>query len=1093
MFRKSFAIILLLMIVLTSRAQQTAPGTEGSAYAAHSVLSSGKWAKVRVSDTGISCITREVASAAGFSDISKVKVYGYGGAMIPEILTQKYLQEHDDLHEVPVCNVGGKLYFFAVGPVNWNAHTNTQRVRNPYSNYGYYFLTQDDSAQLACTEEDLLKQANNDYSRFYTLYENDKFAWSQTGRELFDGKEIKAGASNTFNVTVPLNSDAQAVPDPLVTCIVSAGSESSVSVSVGTLKRSLSLRFVDYDVANVATTTFNVTSEVMESEGSKQPDGSWILPVTVTCNTGGPIRLDYIQVNLLNAADVAPLAARNYPAAEFVGMVGNQDRHADDVKDNIIIIPASQKLREQAQELGELHLLRDGMTYRIVPADELYNEFSSGTPDLSAYRRYLKMFYDRAGGDRKKMPKHVILFGDAVWDSRMNTLPSATFSVDDYLLCYETPNSYSTLSSYATDDFITILQDGKTLHSLSSSDKTLEFDIAVGRIPVTTPDAAKKVVDKIKHYVSDKSAGSWQNEIMFIGDDGDNNSHMRNINANADSVIVRNPGYHVKKVMADAYELVSTSVGDRFPEVEAIVKKQQNDGALVMNYGGHASWVELSHENILTLSDFSNFRGDNYSLWFTAACETVPFDMTTATLGEESVLNANGGAIAFYGTTRTVLESLNSKMNISFMRHVLSYDTIEVEGVKTLIPVTIGEAQRRAKNSMVKGDYPSEVDRSINKHNYVLIGDPAMSLALPQAIAVIDEINGVKTGGKVELKGNSVVFVKGHIASRCDSSRIMNTFNGTAHVLVRDSKQLVVCHDEESPFTFYNRTGALFNGTCSVKDGEFWFAFRVPRDIYNDGKEGLITVFADGAYKAGDGVERMMTANGENSDFSVLGWEEAANDSVGPSIYCYLNSTNFNNGDDVGRTPFFVAEVTDNDGINTTGASIGHNLELVIDGDASMTYDLNENFQFDYGTYVSGRTHMVLPELQPGNHSLTFKAWDLLNNSNYVTLDFRVVRAMKPDLVDVTLSRNPVRGEVTFYVQHDMNGSEADLIIEIIDASGRVVQTNAWHDTLSANGVGTSYKWSSEGIAPGLYLYRVKLSCDGSDYVSKTKKLIVAQ
>ena len=50
------------------------------------------------------------------------------------------------------------------------------------------------------------------------------------------------------------------------------------------------------------------------------------------------------------------------------------------------------------------------MRVNIVPADELYNEFSSGTPDANAYRRYLKMLYDRAGDDEAQMPKHLLLF-----------------------------------------------------------------------------------------------------------------------------------------------------------------------------------------------------------------------------------------------------------------------------------------------------------------------------------------------------------------------------------------------------------------------------------------------------------------------------------------------------------------------------------------------------------------------------------------------------------------------------------------------------------------------------------------------------------
>ena len=74
---------------------------------------------------------------------------------------------------------------------------------------------------------------------------------------------------------------------------------------------------------------------------------------------------------------------------------------------------------------------------RIVPSDELINEFAKGTPDANAYRRYLKMLYDRAETEAD-MPKYLLLFGDCAWDNRKaNTKDWSTASTDDYLLCYE--------------------------------------------------------------------------------------------------------------------------------------------------------------------------------------------------------------------------------------------------------------------------------------------------------------------------------------------------------------------------------------------------------------------------------------------------------------------------------------------------------------------------------------------------------------------------------------------------------------------------------------------------------------------------------
>ena len=70
-----------------------------------------------------------------------------------------------------------------------------------------------------------------------------------------------------------------------------------------------------------------------------------------------------------------------------------------------------------------------------MPADELYNEFSSGTPDANAYRRYLRMLSDKAQSEAD-MPKYLLLFGDCVWDNRMLTSGCRILNTDDYLLCF---------------------------------------------------------------------------------------------------------------------------------------------------------------------------------------------------------------------------------------------------------------------------------------------------------------------------------------------------------------------------------------------------------------------------------------------------------------------------------------------------------------------------------------------------------------------------------------------------------------------------------------------------------------------------------
>lgn len=1028
--------------------------TASSRYAAHSVLASGQWAKIRVPASGVYQLTDALIRKAGFTDLSKVKLYGYGGYLQNERLIPNDLINYDDLKEVPTCMVDGKRLFYGRGTVNWQYVTGDQRIRNPYSDYGYYFLTQDDGAPAMVDSTAFLQSFYPSSNDYYSLYETDAYSWYHGGRNLFDSEAIAQGHTKNVIVSSRNTSAAQHI-----TVKVSAGAASQVQVwmkgkAVGTLNISLG----EYDKGSDATGIYG-------AENFKAGD-----TVQIRCVSGGPVRLDYVQVEW-GFRTPAPSLTGAIASPEYVYNVTNQDHHADAQADMVIIIPTSQKFLAQAQRLADYHTAHDSLRVRIVPADELYNEFSSGTPDANAYRRYLKMLYDRAETE-KDMPRYLLLMGDCVWDNRMLTSECRSLSPDDYLLCFESENSFNEITCYVDDGFFGLLDDWEGSNPLSVD----KLDLAVGRFPVTTEDEAKVMVDKTLNYSKNANAGAWQNTVMFMGDDGNSNIHMRDINIAAEDIATRYPGLQVKKVMWDAYNEETSSTGHAYPEVAALIKQQQAAGALVMDYGGHGRADQISHEAVLKLSDFESFSNKNLPLWITASCDIMAFDGVEPTIGETAVLNPTGGAVAFFGTTRTVYSNYNKLINMAYLRFVLSRDA---NGK----PVTMGEAQRLAKNLMIT----NRSDLTTNKLQYSLLGDPALPLNLPRQQVVVDSINGValSSGQTVTLHAGSVARVAGHIEGAAD-------FRGVMTAVVRDSKQLITCKmnasaEAESPFTFYDRTNTLYNGSDSVRAGRFSFSFAVPMDINYADAAGLMNIFAVSA-------DHTQLVNGYNGNFMVGGSSETATDSVGPKIYCYLNTPEFQNGGMVNITPYFVAQLKDDDGINVTGNGIGHDLQLIIDGDPTKTYTLNDNFQYDFGTYTSGSTYYSIPALEPGHHTLLFRAWDVRNNPSTAQLDFTVVKSLSPTIYSVDVSTNPASTATTFIVNHDMGGSQMDVTIDVFDTSGRLLWTHS-ESGVSTNGAYT-VDWNlttdnGARLQTGVYLYRVRVASDGSVEASKAKKLIV--
>ena len=1059
--------------VLRQRKNDKAYASAADIYAEHSLLASGKWAKIRVSSSGVYQLTDATVRQAGFSNINKVKIYGYGGNLQNEALYANDLARTDDLKEVPQCVVGGKHLFYAKGPVSWTSNSSTVRRRNPYSDYGYYFITQSDEEPATVDSATFVSSFYPSPDDYHSLYEVDGYSWYNGGRNLFDPTPISVGGSQQVVITNTTGSQKGRL-----TVNVSAGGNNQIRILLnGKELGTLNVPILQYCKAGQVGGTYSLDNLRIDAKDT----------VTIVNVSGETARLDYVSMAWEKAIPLPNLSG-SHPAATYVKNIANQDLHADGQADLVIIIPASRTLLKQAQRLKEFHESHDGMRVNIVAADQLYNEFSSGTPDANAYRRYLRMLQDRAATEAD-MPKYLLLFGDCVWDNRMLTADCKRFDPDDYLLVYESENSFSETVCYAGDSWMGILAEG------AGSDARRELqDVGVGRFPVTTVAEAKIMVDKTINYSKNQNGGAWQNTIMFMGDDGNDNIHMKDVDSVANSVGRDYPNFLIKKVMWDAYNRESSATGNTYPEVSKIIRQQQANGALVMDYGGHGSATLISHESVLGLSDFSESRTSNLPLWVTAACDIMPFDGVTETIGESAVLNEKGGAVAFYGTARTVFTSANKYINHAFMKRVLSLQDGK--------PIALGEAHRLAQNDVMLGTnrYPTptredpnktspEQDNSENHLQYSLLGDPALSLNLPTAQVVVDEIDGVAVGSGTmpTVKAGSVIKMKGHVAG-------VEGFNGVVTATVRDTQEEITCKlnntsgdGAEVAFKYLDRTKTLYHGSDSIRNGQFELTFAVPKDInYADG-QGMINLYALN-------TDKTIRANGSCDQFIVGGSAEAKNDSVGPSIYCYLNSPSFVDGGNVNSTPYFVAEIKDKDGINAAGSGIGHDLQLVIDGDMAKTYTLNNNFSYDFGTYTSGSTFYSIPELEEGPHRLQFRAWDIQNNSSTAVLHFNVVKGLRPQLFNIGVTNNPARTSTTFIISHDRMESNMDVVIELFDAAGRQMWRHAESGVSATGNYTVDWDLSVDGGRPlqtGVYLYRVKVSSEGSSYVSKTKKLIV--
>ena len=87
----------------------------------------------------------------------------------------------------------------------------------------------------------------------------------------------------------------------------------------------------------------------------------------------------------------------------------------------------------------------------VVDINDIYNEFSSGTPDVLAYREYLRMLYNKYKPQGLE-PKNVLLFGDGTFDNK-NILKYN----NNFILTWQSENSLDDVVSYPCEDYIAYL------------------------------------------------------------------------------------------------------------------------------------------------------------------------------------------------------------------------------------------------------------------------------------------------------------------------------------------------------------------------------------------------------------------------------------------------------------------------------------------------------------------------------------------------------------------------------------------------------------------------------------------------------------
>lgn len=1115
-YEKLLSAEVVMMLTPRTDVQKSVP-----AYAHQSVLASGEWFKMGLKHTGIYKLTYNDLQSMGLEvnslDPRDIRIYHNGGGVLPE---SNAVSRHDDLVEIPVFVSGESdgsfdandyVLFYGGGPVAWD-FVATQSIfnhtPNSYDDYSYAFLTVSLGRGKRIGEEaPVSAAADQSVTSFldYALHESDEFNLNRWGRTYY-GDKMTGNTSKVFSFDFP-NADLSRqaflsvdlagrnfapanfqvyVNEQLKVTYPISSTNSTDQVYASMVGGKLPF-VMESDEVHVKLThnsgNSNTTSDGFVNylslsvwrnlvfSGSQMPFRNPEVKSGLTYeyrlsganqqvqvwDVSNPVTPQIVK-GQLNGSTLSFKLLGN-PSNEFVafngqmfysvvgfGKVANQNLHA--VRNVDFVILTHPNFMAQAERLKDFHAINDPDLNVLVTTPELvYNEFACGAKDITAIRDFCRMLY--LDSDSGRELKYLLLFGDASFDQKNRA------GLVDFVPAYETVASVNGLKTFVTDDYFGFFDENE-----GDIDASLA-DIGIGRFPVQTSEEAARMIDKIEQYVemNEHTMQPWRNVVTFVTDD--EHGFVSDAESLADSLVLRFGGSDlvIDKIYLDAYNQESTPNGELAPEVNAAINNRMEKGTLVLNYTGHGGEVQLSSERILQRKDVDSWHnGPMYPMMITGTCEFSRYDDHTRTsLGEYAFLNPYGGMIAMFTTSRATYGTDNNRFNKGIYRTLFGLSGGECN--------RIGDVYRRAKNG---GDKEEK--------RYVLFGDPALRISYPKwSVETVSMPDTIKALQPVEIKG-VVKDLNGRVAA---------DFNGVVHVTVFDKESQLATKGTSAPvieFGLYN--SVVFNGKTDVVNGEFSIGFIVPRDISYRYGTGMVSYYA---------TNYVVDAKGSKKDFVIGGfYDDAEEDEEPPAIRLFIDDTLFVDGGITGENPLLLAFVEDRNGINTTGAGIGHDIIATLEGPSRQTYCLNDYFVSDIGNPGKGRISFKMLDLADGEYVLSLKVWDVLNNSNIATIRFVVANSGVMRIDNPANLPNPVTDDTRFVFDHNQVGNNLDVKIYIYDVMGRLVEV------LSEQVAGTSVRispiyWNPSHLRNGVYVYRIVATSDKGETATAMSKLVLGK
>lgn len=392
------------------------------------------------------------------------------------------------------------------------------------------------------------------------------------------------------------------------------------------------------------------------------------------------------------------------------------------------LIITTNSLKDDFERLARWKSIK-GVKAKVLTVESIYNQDTNERSNQLKIKYAIKNYYQPG----RRGVEYVLLGGDA------SLVPVEKCHIETTI--HNVVNAGSTPADLYYSSFNNMEWDNNGNGDSAELDDNVDLtpDVAIARLPARTSSEASEMISRIIDYERNANLNSWDNSMLLCGVQTYdsvfvNGREVSDSEMQIDSLYTR----YISSVWnGNVFRFYDTytdhTLGTDYNVTSNNLQQELMKGYsfyLMNTHGWPFSWTMETGSSYST-ANASCLDNPHYTIFSTTACHTNDFDHNYTCLGETFMQNGNGGALAYYGSSRESIGHRNARSFGPDMEYIgLFYNKLFNSESNCL-----GEAIRSSKINLLSNC------NSYNSYRWMhlvlnVFGDPEMPVykTVPSAI-----------------------------------------------------------------------------------------------------------------------------------------------------------------------------------------------------------------------------------------------------------------------------------------------------------------------------------------------------------------------